>query len=207
MSERAAGGRGVSLAGLGVVLVAFAAGGLAGFAAGRVTARPTSATLDGPVGVAPAGVAGPAGVFPPILDAIGATAAQRAEIERILERRRPQTEALLRQSLPALRAITDSTDREIRAVLTPEQRDRLDRMRVDPSAPPVPLAVPLPVPMVPLVPGEVRPAPGTLPPFPRPPGDSTRVLRPGAAPPTRSAPDEGATARASRPPRMPRWEA
>lgn len=64
-----------------------------------------------------------------ILDQVGLTDEQRASIEAILDRRREQTHSVWSDAKPALRAIMDSTRAEIRAVLTPEQRDTYDRLR------------------------------------------------------------------------------
>jgi Spy/CpxP family protein refolding chaperone len=51
---------------------------------------------------------------------------QRARILEILERRHASTDSVLREVVPKLRAVTDSVQQEIRAVLTPEQRAKLD---------------------------------------------------------------------------------
>ncbi len=47
-----------------------------------------------------------------------------------MERRRPRTDELLREMLPRLRAVTDSLEAEVRAVLTAEQAVRLDSLVV-----------------------------------------------------------------------------
>lgn len=61
-------------------------------------------------------------------DALGLTDEQRRRIEQIFVRSQPRTDAVLRQTLPRLRAVTDSINAEIQAVLTPEQRRRLGRL-------------------------------------------------------------------------------
>lgn len=135
--------QGAKLRGLGVLAVVFLAGGTGGFALARAVSPPAPAAVTmeaaGPE-VVSMEAAGPGTLPPPLLDELGATAEQRAAIERIVERYRPRTEALLRQTFPALRAITDSVDREIRAVLTPEQRAKLDRLRIHPEVVPAPTA-------------------------------------------------------------------
>ncbi|HXY32519.1 MAG TPA: hypothetical protein VEI06_17580 [Gemmatimonadaceae bacterium] len=68
------------------------------------------------------------GGLPPMFDELGLSADQRTKIQAILDRRRPVTDSILRASLPRLRQVMDSTRGEIRALLTPEQRDKLDRM-------------------------------------------------------------------------------
>ncbi len=113
----------VRLQGIVLLLIAFLAGGVAGFAGGRITAhrfpvRPgfgVHATLNRPAGL------------PPFFDRLDLSADQRAKITAILERERPRTDSILRISLPALRAIAESAHAEIREVLTPAQREQLDR--------------------------------------------------------------------------------
>ena len=50
------------------------------------------------------------------------TPEQQVQVEAIMEQGRTQMDAFWAQHRPALRAITDSTRAQIRAVLTPEQR-------------------------------------------------------------------------------------
>jgi Spy/CpxP family protein refolding chaperone len=66
--------------------------------------------------------------LPPGFEALGLSASQKAQITEILKRRRPRTDSLLRVSLAPLHAMIDSTRAEIRAVLTPEQRAKMDTM-------------------------------------------------------------------------------
>ena len=66
-------------------------------------------------------------LIPPDYEALGLTDDQRRQLLRILEEARPHTDSLLRQTLPALRMATDSLQMRMRAVLTPEQRARLDQ--------------------------------------------------------------------------------
>lgn len=53
---------------------------------------------------------------------------QRAQIHEIMEQAGPQTDEVLNELLPRLRAVTDSIHDEIRAVLTPEQAAKLDSL-------------------------------------------------------------------------------
>lgn len=64
-----------------------------------------------------------------LLDRLDLTHDQRARIDAILERRRAQTDRFWTEAGPTLEAIMDSTRAEIRAVLTPEQRELHDRLR------------------------------------------------------------------------------
>lgn len=113
----------VRLQGIVLLLIAFVAGGVAGFAGGRITAHRVPlrtgfgihTTVNRPRGL------------PPFFDRLGLSPDQRAKITAILERERPRTDSILRISLPALRAIAESAHAEIRDVLTPAQREQLDR--------------------------------------------------------------------------------
>lgn len=61
-------------------------------------------------------------------EALGLTADQKRRIEQIFVDAQPRTDAVLRETLPRLRAVTDSINAEIQAILTPEQRRRLGRL-------------------------------------------------------------------------------
>jgi Spy/CpxP family protein refolding chaperone len=61
-------------------------------------------------------------------DGLGLTDDQRRRIEQIFTRAQPRTDAVLRETLPRLRAVTDSINAEVQAVLTPEQRRKLGRV-------------------------------------------------------------------------------
>jgi Spy/CpxP family protein refolding chaperone len=80
---------------------------------------------------------------------------QRTRIHEIFERHRPTLDAVLRESFPLLRSVNEEIDREIREVLTPEQRVEFDRMKE---------RRPFPPPGMPPPPG--RGAPPGLAPFP-----------------------------------------
>ena len=66
------------------------------------------------------------GLLPPQLEHFDLSQEQRTEIEAILERTRPATDSILQGAMPRLGAIMEETREEIRQVLTPEQRRRLD---------------------------------------------------------------------------------
>lgn len=61
-------------------------------------------------------------------DELELTDEQRRRIEQIFVRAQPRTDAVLRETLPRLRGVTDSINAEIQAVLTPGQRRRLGRV-------------------------------------------------------------------------------
>lgn len=63
------------------------------------------------------------------LDRLELTPAQRVQAESILARRAPRSESLMRDMGERLRAVSDSVDADLRLILTPTQRARLDSMR------------------------------------------------------------------------------
>lgn len=109
-----------------LLIVAFVAGGLAGAAVEHVRLAHRRPAF--PMGPGPAFGALRGGV-PGYYNRLGLSPDQRARISAILKRAQPRTDSLLNETLPQLRAITDSVRREIRAVLTPDQAARLDRER------------------------------------------------------------------------------
>src|ERR1041384_6058259 len=62
----------------------------------------------------------------PVLEKLSLTADQRTRIDSILARRSPASESVMIELAAHLRAVSDSVDRELRAILTPGQRARLD---------------------------------------------------------------------------------
>jgi Spy/CpxP family protein refolding chaperone len=66
------------------------------------------------------------GDLPPRYETLGLTDQQKADIERVVDQSRPHIDSVLNMTLPALRAASDSMEARMRAVLTPEQRQRLD---------------------------------------------------------------------------------
>lgn len=112
--------------GIALVVVVFLAGVLAGVAGDRLLAArrapeppPPDMTMLRPLR---------RGTLPGMFRQLNLTLAQRRRILEILEQGQPQTEGILREMLPRLRAVTDSVHMEIRAVLTEEQATRLDSL-------------------------------------------------------------------------------
>jgi len=66
--------------------------------------------------------------MPEVLGRLGLTAEQRRAADSILERGTPRAEAAMREMVPRLGAIADSLDAELRQILTPVQRARLDSL-------------------------------------------------------------------------------
>ena len=131
---------------------------LATFAAGTVTggALVHAFVKPGPPGLA----VHPMGPMP--WEGLDLTEAQRDKAHAILERYRPKIDELLGETFPKVRAIIDQVDREIREILTPEQRVQFDRILADRrNRPP-----PLPPGMRPPPPGEGLRGPCDGPPGP-----------------------------------------
>jgi Spy/CpxP family protein refolding chaperone len=109
---------------LGVVLllVTFVAGAAAGISGDRlVSAR--KITIKTRVASDMSGV----------LDRLGLTPEQRVQADSIIARSAPRTEEVMREVATRLRDVADSVDRELRAVLTPTQRTKLDSLRHEPT--------------------------------------------------------------------------
>jgi Spy/CpxP family protein refolding chaperone len=119
----------IRLQGIALLVLAFLSGAVAGGAVERVRDRHAPRGGRAELGF----LKGPNGI-PPAFEKLDLTPAQRDEIARILERRRPVADSILRSSLPRLRAMMDSTRSEIRAVLTPVQRAKLDQLFGRPRA-------------------------------------------------------------------------
>jgi len=118
--------RGARVFAVALLFATFAAGGLSGAAVVRVLAAQEATASPGPGD--PGEKCGPRRGGR-ILDQLDLTPEQRVQVDRILERRRAETEAFWEKAGPELRKITESTRAEIRAVLTPEQREKYDRLR------------------------------------------------------------------------------
>jgi len=102
------------------IVLGFAAGAVVGVAADRW--------------LAPAPVLGTRVIrdMSTVLDGLGLTPDQRASAEAILERSAPRSEDAMREAAGRLQVVADSLDAELRAILTPEQRTRLDELRSRP---------------------------------------------------------------------------
>ena len=110
-------------------------------AAGTVTGAGVLRFL-GPPGPPPRGPHGPPGASPlgPFpADELGLSPEQRRQAHEILERHRPELDAVLRSTFPRVREINDRIERELIAILTPEQRQRLEQIKATrPPPPPFP---------------------------------------------------------------------
>ncbi len=111
--------------GFGLLLATFLVGALAGAATIRVVSarEPTAAQRRDRDDAR--------GQRNSLLDRLDLTAAQRAQADSILERRHAQLDAFWKDHGPWMRAVVDSTRQEIRAILTPEQRQKEERIRAE----------------------------------------------------------------------------
>ncbi len=111
----------VRVQGVALLLLAFVAGVLGGMAAERIRATHFASQPPPSMALGPGRDALPAG-----LNRLDLSADQQERIRTILAARQPITDSLVRTTMPRLMAIHDSVRAEIRAVLTPEQRQRFD---------------------------------------------------------------------------------
>lgn len=126
----------------------FAAGLVAGAAINHLTGATAEVRRgDGPRG-GRMGPGGPGGQPPSpaamLARRLELTGDQREQVEAIFERRRQSTEVILSEFQPRIEAQRDSTDMEIRAVLTPEQTVEFDRIVAERPPAPGPMGGPPP---------------------------------------------------------------
>lgn len=111
----------------------FLAGGVGGVALDRLVLQPNMATLDrvGPPAGRPRGGPPPFALLtegvPPFLESLGLTSQQRVQVRQVLAQVRPEVDSLTRLTLPRMRVLTDSVQRQLFAILTDEQRALLRR--------------------------------------------------------------------------------
>jgi Spy/CpxP family protein refolding chaperone len=114
--------------GIVILILAFLAGGILGVAVERIRVVRTASMrpFDGPFG---ASRQPGQGQLPRFYERLDLSQAQKDSMQEILERARPRTDSLMRQTVPLIRVYMDSIQRELRAVLTEQQREQLDRER------------------------------------------------------------------------------
>lgn len=69
------------------------------------------------------------GDLPPPIAALGLSPEQEGKAKAIMERHRPEFEAVLKESFPRLRALQDQVDQELKGILTEAQAKELDAQR------------------------------------------------------------------------------
>jgi Spy/CpxP family protein refolding chaperone len=105
---------------ISLILIAFVAGIAAGVAGDRMLTPRVRVRAD-------LGGGGMSAVF----DRLDLSTEQRRQAEAIVARSAPRSEAIMLDVAVRLRSVADSVDAELRAILTPEQRTRLDSLRKD----------------------------------------------------------------------------
>lgn len=106
-----------TLIGIALIALAFAAGAAAGAAVDRYLNRGMMIRTR------------IVGDMSGILDQLGLTAAQRTQAQAILDRSAPRSREVMLEVGARLRSISDSVDAELRSILTPAQRLKLDSLR------------------------------------------------------------------------------
>lgn len=113
------------------------------FAAGVATGLPLARWMHPPMG--PPGLCGPPGperdpdFVPRPYDRLGLDRRQMELVRPIIDRHRQKMEALVRETLPRIRALRAELEQEIRPLLDPAQARRLDDMLAHrPEGPPGP---------------------------------------------------------------------
>jgi Spy/CpxP family protein refolding chaperone len=79
----------------------------------------------------------PPGLLP--LDELKLSAEQRSQVSALFEQYHPRFDAIFRSTFPQVQAIHESLEADIRKILSPEQRSRLDALKASrPAFPPPP---------------------------------------------------------------------
>jgi Spy/CpxP family protein refolding chaperone len=99
----------------------FAVGAACGVLADRTLIRPSPHRFEVPLG-------GDVLLRDPFGE-LGLSADQRKKIDDLFESHRSEVETVVRDSEPKMRALSERIDREMQAILTPEQRERLKTAR------------------------------------------------------------------------------
>ena len=85
-----------------------------------------------------------AGQLPEALEELHLTRVQREEARRIIDSHGPEVERVMGDALPRLRTVQDQVRREIRDILTEDQRRQLDAIEAKQPIPPPPPPRPRP---------------------------------------------------------------
>ena len=103
---------------LSLVVLAFTAGAAAGVAGDRMLSPTMRVRVS-------------AGDMSGVLDRLELSPGQRRQADSIVARSAPRSEAIMLELGTRLRSVADSVDAELRAILTTEQRLRLDSLKRD----------------------------------------------------------------------------
>jgi len=116
------------------------------------------------------------------LHELGLSAEQRARVDAVFERHRAELDAILQEGFPKVRRVNDQIEAEVRELLSPEQRTRLDELKA--RRPPPPPRHGGPPGFAPGPPGVPPGPPPGFPPGPPPgPPPSGALAPPGSPPP------------------------
>jgi Spy/CpxP family protein refolding chaperone len=66
---------------------------------------------------------------------LGLSVAQKTQVSAIFEKYRPEMDKIMEENRPKMEAVRKRLDAEIRAVLTPEQAGRLDKLQTELTGP------------------------------------------------------------------------
>jgi hypothetical protein len=116
MKHRASGVRAVVIS---LLLLAFVTGASAGVAGDRLLTPQLRLRIVAPD-------------MSTVFDRLRLSPEQRRQAESIAARSAPRSHAIMLETAERLRAVADSVDTELRAILTPDQRRTLDSLRVGP---------------------------------------------------------------------------
>lgn len=79
----------------------------------------------------------PPGFLPRVpLEALDLSEHQWTQVRAIVDRRRPELDAILKDTFPRVREVNEQIEREVREVLTPEQRAKFDELKARRPGPP-----------------------------------------------------------------------
>ena len=122
-----------------MIVVVFLVGTFAGGAVERMSHRGMRGGMGsgrlwgsgrgGPGGVTAGASGSDSTHLPPGYDQIGLSSQQRARLDSAFARRRPHVDSLMRATWAVVRPAMDSTRAEVNAILTAEQREKLDSLR------------------------------------------------------------------------------
>ena len=115
----------VRMQGIALLVVAFVLGGIAGVVVDRVRLR---SVLERRVGEFRERREHP-GELPGFFRDLGLSVDQESQVRRILDEYRPRMDSLMVETMPRMKAMRDSVEIAISTVLTPEQRERFEKMQ------------------------------------------------------------------------------
>ena len=117
----------VRVQGIMLLVIVFVAGGVAGALVDRANPMKDRRPRMGRTDKLPDRPGEP-GEFPGFFRDLALTDSQRVQIRAIFEKHRPVIDSLMGEAMPKIRALRDSTDAEIASILTPEQRERFEKL-------------------------------------------------------------------------------